>query len=98
MLLQRGNGGQQSSESDICPLVGVECEDLFEAVELIESGVPFALNLSRTTAIVFGEEAARSGTLERLLSASLGTLHIRYYANLIAVRGQRRITCGLQSD
>ncbi len=78
--------------------MGVECEDLFEAVELIESGVPFALNLSRTTAIVFGEEAARSGTLERLLSASLGTLHIRYYANLIAVRGQRRITCGLQSD
>jgi hypothetical protein len=99
MLLQRGNGGQQSSESDICPLVGVECEDLFEAVELIESGVPFALNLSRTTAIVFGEEAARSGTLEQLLSASLGTLHIRYYANLIAVRGQaQEYLCGLQSE
>lgn len=99
MLLQRGNGGQQSSESDICPLVGVECEDLFEAVELIESGLPFALNLSRTTSIVFGEEAARSGTLERLLSASLGTLHIRYYANLIAVRGQAQdYLCGLQSD
>lgn len=99
MLLQRGNGGQQSSESDICPLVGVESEDLFEAVELIESGLPFALSLSRTTAIVFGEEAARSGTLEQLLSASLGTLHIRYYANLIAVRGNaQEYLCGLQSE
>ena len=99
MLLQRGNGGSESKEGNLCPLVSVECEDLFEAIELIESGLPFALSLSRTTAIVFGEDAARSGKLEQLLSASLGTLHIRYYANLITVRGKARdFLTGIQSE
>lgn len=99
MLLQRGNGDTQSSENNLCPLVGVECEDLFEAVDLMESSLPFSLNLARTTAIVFGEELARSGELEQFLSASLSTLQIRYYANLITARGSaKEYLGGLQSE
>ena len=88
MLLQRGNGSAQNSQNNLCTLVGVECTDLFEAVELLEGGLPYSLSMARVTAIAFGAEVARGELLERFLSASLGSLHIRYYANLIAVSGR----------
>ncbi len=99
MLLQRGNGAMEGAESELCAHVGVECDDLFEAVDLIESSLPFSLNLSRTAAIVFGEDIARSGGLEGLLASSLGMLNIRYYANLISVRGRAYdFLSGIQSE
>ncbi|OQA14620.1 MAG: hypothetical protein BWY62_00972 [Firmicutes bacterium ADurb.Bin356] len=99
MLLQRGNGAEEGAESDLCTHVGVESEDLFEAVGLIESSLPFSLNLSRTAAIVFGEDIALNGGVEQLLSASLGMLNIRYYANLVSVRGRAEdFLGGIQSE
>ena len=99
MLLQRGNGDNQSSEGAMAALVGVECDDLFEAVEVIESGLPFSLSLARTTAIVFSGEVARGPLLEGFLSASLGSLHIRYFANLIVAGGRAQdYLSGLQSE
>ncbi len=99
MLLQRGNGDNQSSEGAMAALVGVECNDLFEAVEAIESGLPFSLSLARTTAIVFSQEVARGPLLEQFLSASLGSLHIRYFANLIVSGGRAEdYLSGMQSE
>lgn len=99
MLLQRGNGDNQSSEGSMAALVGVECNDLFEAVESIESGLPFSLSLARTTAIVFSQEVARGPLLEQFLSASLGSLHIRYFANLIVAGGRAEdYLSGMQSE
>ncbi|HWR22989.1 MAG TPA: Ger(x)C family spore germination C-terminal domain-containing protein [Feifaniaceae bacterium] len=99
MLLQRGNGDNQSSEGAMAALVGVECSDLFEAVEAIESGLPFSLSLARTTAIVFSQEVARGPLLEQFLSASLGSLHIRYFANLIIAGGRPEdYLKGMQSE
>ncbi len=99
MLLQRGNGDNQSSEGALATLVGVECSDLFEAVEVIESGLPFSLSLARTTAIVFSQEVARGPLLEKFLSASLGSLHIRYFANLIISGGRAEdYLSGMQSE
>ncbi len=99
MLLQRGNGDNQSSEGAMAALVGVECSDLFEAVETIESGLPFSLSLARTTAIVFSQDVARGPLLEQFLSASLGSLHIRYFANLIIAGGRAEdYLSGMQSE
>ena len=99
MLLQRGNGDNQSSEGAMAALVGVECNDLFEAIEAIESGLPFSLSLARTTAIVFSQEVARGPLLEQFLSASLGSLHIRYFANLIVSGGRAEdYLSGMQSE
>lgn len=99
MLLQRGNEQTENVQSKQASLVGVECEDMFEAVRLLESGLPFALTLSRTSAIVFSEEVAAGGSMDKLLSVSLGTLFVRYYANLIVARGRADAYLeGLQSE
>ncbi len=99
MLLQRGNGDKQSSEGAMAALVGVECDDLFEAVEVAESGLPFSLSLARTTAIVFSQDVARGPLLEQFLAASLGSLHIRYFANLIVSGGRAEdYLSGMQSE
>lgn len=98
MLLQRDNGSAESGD-DLCPLTGVECDDLFEGITLIESGLPFTLNFSRTTAMVFNHKIAASGKLEDFLSVSLGTLQIRYYANLIVSYGRAEdFLKGIQSE
>ncbi len=88
MLLQRGNGSSEAAAKEgPGELVSVECESLFEAIDMLERSLPFALTLSRASAIVFSEALAESGSIDAVLSASLGTLLIRYYANLLVTRG-----------
>lgn len=99
MLLQRGNGSAESNQGELPAMVGVECDDLFEAVDLLGAGLPFALSLSRVSAIVFSEDIAMGGEIKGLLSASLGTLFVRYYANLIVARGRAdEYLSGLNSE
>lgn len=86
MLLQHGNV-ERSEASSSYTLISVECNDMFEAVDLIETGLPYALSLARTSAIVFSEEIAQSGDIDKLLSVSLGMLSIHYYANLMVSIG-----------
>lgn len=88
MLLQRGNAQADDKQNKQASFVGVECEDMFQAISLLESGLPFALTLSRTSAIVFSEEIAANGSIDDLLNASLGTLFVRNYANLMVARGR----------
>lgn len=86
MLLQHGNV-EQSEASSAYTLISVECNDMFEAVDLIETGLPYSLSLARTSAIIFSEEIAASGDIDKLLSVSLGMLSIHYYANLMVSIG-----------
>lgn len=97
MLLQRSSGDTGGDAQ--CELTAIECDDLFEAVALLESGLPFALNLSRTSAIVCSADVAKTGKLEEFLSVSLSALHIRHYANLLIAHGRAEAYLdGLQSE
>ncbi|MDR1620399.1 MAG: Ger(x)C family spore germination C-terminal domain-containing protein [Clostridiales bacterium] len=101
MLLQRGADDDEGDTAG--PLIAAECENLFEAVSLLESGLPFSLTLSRTSAIVISEAVASGGKAEELLDVSLGIVFIRYHANLITAHGRadaflRRLQSGLNKN
>ncbi len=101
MLLQKGSGGDETdATADSALTTGVSCGGLHEAVELLEGSLPFELELSRTTAIVFGEGAARSGSAAKeFLGASMGSLGIRHYANIMVAKGAAwEFLTGLNSD
>ncbi|MDL2257646.1 hypothetical protein LJC42_00615 [Eubacteriales bacterium OttesenSCG-928-K08] len=99
MLLQRGNGNTENSQGEVCAYAAVECANFFEGIDLLESTLPYSLNLSRATALIISEQAARAGLLEDFLSVSLSTLQIRYYANLVVAHSRADdYVRGLQSE
>ena len=101
MLLQRSNGDVRTvaGREEGSPIVGVECRDIFEAIDLMESALPVALHISRVTGVIFSADIAKSGGIAPFLSAPLGELQMRYYANLAVAHGRAAdFLCGLQNE
>ncbi len=83
MMLQKteDNGNTQQLASVL--LLSVECADLFEAVDLLSASVPYQLNMSRVSGIVFSKELAQNGQMRNFLDMSFGRLRMRHYINIM---------------
>lgn len=84
LMLQRESSGQSSADSEGGVIaLAAEGDDIFDAVNTIESNLPYMLNFSRTAFLLFGKEAAENGMLYDFLETPLDLLRIRASAVVV---------------
>ena len=87
LMLQRESSGQSPSDSEGGVIIlAAECDDVFDCIGTIESNIPYILNFSRTSFLIFSSEAAREGLIKEFLELPLDALRIRASAILIITR------------
>lgn len=83
MMLQRAENNADAQEPTGVLLLSAECNDIFEAVDLLSASVPYQLNMARVTGMVFSQELAQNGQMHNFLDMSFGRLRMRHYVNIM---------------
>lgn len=87
LMLQRQSSGQDSSSEGGAMILADEGGDIFDAINNIESNLPYLLNFSRTNFLIFGKAAAQEGLVKDFFEIPLDTLRIRATAILLFADG-----------
>lgn len=85
-LIQKESMGTESDTGGGV-LLGAEGDNIYEAIAVMESSVPYEINLSRVMFMMFSETVARSGMMQDFLSMSFSSLKMRYSINAMVVSG-----------
>lgn len=83
LVQSEANDSTSQSAAGESILLGAEGDDIFDAITTVHVGVPYRLNFERVNTIVFSQEMAEAGVLERLTRVELNSLNIRQSVKLL---------------
>ena len=84
--LQRESSGDISDSNGGSIILECEADNLFEAINELDSRISFSLNFTRTHVFLFGEQLAKEGLIPDFLKASFDVLRIRQSALMMMTR------------
>lgn len=84
--LQRESSGDNADANGGSLILECEADNLFEAINELDSRISFSLNFTRTHVFLFGEQLAKEGLIPDLLKASFDVLRIRQSALMMVTR------------
>ena len=85
--LQRELAEQNTESEGGAIILCCEGDSVFDAVNELEGNVPYTLNFSRVSFLVFGSETAKAGDIRDFVSTSFDSLRIRTSAVVIVSEG-----------
>lgn len=83
LVQSEANDSTSQSAAGESILLGAEGDDIFDAITTVHVGVPYRLNFERVNTIIFSQDMAESGVLERLTRVELNSLNIRQSVKLM---------------
>lgn len=99
LILQKDYEGEETQKSSGYVFSMAESNNLLEAVDTIESGMPYRISMTRAILIAFSDEVASSGAMYDFLNFAEGELYLRPNADLLVVQGKAvDFLVGLNSD
>ncbi len=87
LLVQKESSDAEAQQSGGGTVLGAEGNSIFDALEIINLGAPYQINLTRVEYIAFSEEIARSELMQEFLSLSFNSLRMQKSVNLLVVEG-----------
>lgn len=87
-LMQSASPSAETPQANQIVMTAAEGDNLFEAIDIVEAGMPNRMNFSRMNMLLFSQECAENGSIEDFFRISWSTTKIRTSASLVVCIGK----------